>query len=98
MLRYALIPASLALAAALATYSTKPPTAPLPQLAQYGGPPMWDRDPSQWGPEEQRRRLPPREYDPYDRGPERFRPAPPPMPREEYERRAFCAMHPRDCR
>lgn len=70
-----------------------------PALAQpYPGPPMWDRDYRDWGPEEQRRRLPPRVYDPYDRGPERFNPAPRGMERDEYERRAFCAMHPRDCR
>ena len=65
--------------------------------AQYGGPPMWDRNYQDWGPQEQRRRLPPRTYDPYDRGPERFGPPPPRMDRKEYERRSWCAMHPREC-
>jgi len=56
--------------------------------------------PEDWGPEEQRRRLPERRYDPYDRGPEeryRGRREREGISREEYERRAYCAMHPRDC-
>lgn len=52
-----------------------------------------------WGPEEQRRRMPPmprfeerRRYDDQERyGGGR------PMSREEYEQRSFCAMHPRAC-
>jgi len=65
---------------------------------QYGGPPMWDRNYQDWGPNEQRRRLPQREWDPYDRGPERTFPRPDRgLSPEEYDRRAFCAMHPRAC-
>ena len=67
--------------------------------AQYGGPPMWDRNYQDWGPNEQRRRITPREWDPYDRGPERMYPCPDRgLSPEEYDRRAFCAMHPRECR
>jgi len=61
------------------------------------GPPMWGPDVERWGPAEQRRRLPPRFYDPYDPGPERFGPQPRPVDPEEYARRAYCAMHPREC-
>src|SRR6266849_1490427 len=61
----------------------------------YGGPPMWDRGPN---PEyRQERRLPERSYDPYDRGSEERHRGQQPIDREEYERRAYCAMHPRDC-
>lgn len=70
--------------------------AQVPAFAQYGGMPPWP-DPREWGPEEQRRRMPPRWDDPYDRGPERFERRLPPVSPEEYERRAFCAMHPREC-
>lgn len=37
----------------------------IPAAAQYGGPPMWDRNPERWGPQERERRLPPpRPYGP----------------------------------
>jgi len=64
---------------------------------RYGPGPGWIPNTEDWGPQEQRRRLPPHIYDPYDRGPERFGPPPPRMDREEYERRSWCAMHPREC-
>jgi len=36
-----------------------------PAFAQYGGPPMWDRNYQDWGPDERRQRLPePRRYGP----------------------------------
>ena len=61
MIRFALIPASLALAAALAT---APTNAFNGTPAQYG-PPIRYPDPRDWGPEERERRLPPprRGYD-----------------------------------
>lgn len=52
-----------------------------------------------WGPDEQRRRMPPMprfeerprydDQDQYGRGR--------PLPREQYEQRSFCTMHPRAC-
>ena len=47
---------ALALLAAPAHAQPRPP---------YGGPPMWNQDPRDWGVEERQRRLPPRrEYGP----------------------------------
>jgi hypothetical protein len=66
-----------------------------PAHAQQRSMPPWP-DPREWGPEEQRRVLPPRWHDPYSRGP--YGPPPPRgIDQEEYERRSFCAMHPRAC-
>ncbi len=53
-----------------------------------------------WGPEEQRRRMPPmprfEERPRYD-DQERYGRGRPISP-EQYEQRSFCAMHPRECR
>src|SRR5882724_5439894 len=56
MIRYALIPATLALATALAGQAS--PFNGKPVEAQYG-PPIRYPDPRDWGPEERERRLPP---------------------------------------
>jgi hypothetical protein len=67
--------------------------------AQVYGPPLIYPDPREWGPEEQRRRLPRDDYGPFytDEDYRRYGPPRERLSPQEYERRAFCAMHPEEC-